>query len=52
MSETSVGPTRRPHWATRIAAGVVVVLAMLVPVAALVFLILHLFHALSFSQLA
>ncbi len=52
MSDISMEPTRRPRWATRIAAGVVVVFAMLVPVAALVFLILHLFDALSFSHLS
>ena len=59
MSEISVGPTgqpdgrtRRPRLATRVAAGVGVVVAMVVPVAALVFLILHLSHALSFSHLA
>jgi len=48
----SVQPRKRPKLMTRIFAGVGVVLAMLVPVAALVFLILHLAHVVPFTHFA
>jgi hypothetical protein len=52
MSDIPVGPINRPKIAIRIFAGAAVVLAALAPIAALVFVILHLFHVLPFGQLA
>jgi len=42
---------RRPNLFMRIAAGIAVVLAALVPIAALVFFMLHIFNGLTFTQL-
>jgi hypothetical protein len=42
-------PTRRPNLVARITAGTGVVLAALTPIAALVFLILHVVNALTFT---
>jgi hypothetical protein len=42
-------PVRRPKLMARLVAGIGVVVAALVPVAALVFLILHIFNAVTFT---
>lgn len=49
VPEESEMPTRRPNVMARTVAGIGVVLAALVPVAALVFFILHIFNALTFT---
>jgi hypothetical protein len=51
-SEIPVRPTNRPKFAVRLFAGMVTVLAALLPIAALVFVILQFFHVLAFGQLA
>jgi hypothetical protein len=49
VPEAPERPTRRPHVMARTGAGIGVVVAALVPVAALVFFILHIFNALTFT---
>jgi hypothetical protein len=49
MAEAPEVPTRRPNVMARVVAGIGVVVAALVPVAALVFLILHIVNAVTFT---
>jgi hypothetical protein len=47
--ETPKMPTKRPNVMARTVAGIGVVVAALVPIAALVFLILHIVNAVTFT---
>jgi uncharacterized membrane protein len=49
MADTAELPPRRPKLMARVVAGVGVVLAALVPIAALVFFILHIVNAMTFT---
>jgi hypothetical protein len=49
MADTPEVPARRPKLMARVVAGVGVVLAALVPIAALVFFILHIVNAVTFT---
>ena len=49
MADTPKVPVRRPNIMVRVVAGIGVVLAALVPIAALVFVILHIVNAVTFT---
>jgi hypothetical protein len=49
LSDVPKCPSRRPNIVARLVAGAGVVLAALTPIAALVFLILHVLNALTFT---
>jgi hypothetical protein len=49
MADTPEMPVRRPKLMARVMAGIGVVVAALVPIAALVFLILHIVNAVTFT---
>jgi hypothetical protein len=49
LPDAPKGSARRPNVLARIVAGAAVVLAALIPIAALVFLLLHVLNALTFT---